>query len=59
MKPHIESHTFSHIDTHDRGHTNTLLLTNRGHVTSHAQMFPRDNDADLLTWLSATCHEDG
>ncbi len=62
MKTHIDSQTFSHIDihhqTHNRGHINTLL-TNWGQVMSHAQMFPRDNVADPLSWLSATCHEDG
>lgn len=54
--------TFSHIDkhhqTHDHRHTNTLLHTSRGHVMTHAQ-FPKDSVADLLSWLSATCHEDG
>lgn len=35
IKPHIESQTFSHIDTHYQTYNhrqiNTLLLTNRGH----------------------------
>lgn len=61
MKTHILmfSQIEIHSQTHNRHSPNTHLLTNTGHVTTQAQMFPRDNCADLLTWMSAICHEDG
>ncbi len=63
IKLHVQPQKFSHIDIHcqanKHGHTNTLQLTNRGHVMTHAQMFPGGSVADLLSWLSAACHKDG
>ena len=50
------SQTEIHFKTHNNRQTNTHLLMNRGQVMTQAQMFPKDNFADLLAWMSAICH---